>query len=142
MDAVRCKLLPKFGLIYPTSRVLNDLNLVNSKHVPSHSTAERWSSSHSRRDSVLGEFPTNCVISTLIEFVYNFRRSSASCSLSSRKDKSTSIGQSLLQILSSNRSNDEISAELAELLGFDELELVAEIVADRVELYAKVLHRT
>jgi Trp operon repressor len=122
---------------YSTLRTFN--NLIDSNHESSLTTiTETWNTSDLRRDSVLGRFPTDSVISKLAESVQPVEASS-SCSLSCRKNKSTSVGQSLLQILSSKRTNDEISMELAELLGFDELELVAEILADRIGIYTEVL---
>ncbi|KAF9569347.1 Sec63-domain-containing protein [Agrocybe pediades] len=48
-----------------------------------------------------------------------------------RKADGNHIAQSLLSILSSSRSNDEISGEIAELLGYDEIELVMHILDDR-----------
>jgi len=41
------------------------------------------------------------------------------------------IIQSLLSILSSPRTNDEISGEIAELLGYEEIELVMHILDNR-----------
>ena len=42
---------------------------------------------------------------------------------------------SVRSILSSGRPDDAISGELAELLGFDELELVSEILSNRSQLF-------
>ncbi|CAA7259895.1 unnamed protein product [Cyclocybe aegerita] len=48
-----------------------------------------------------------------------------------RKSDSDHLVQSLLQILSSIRTNDEISNELTELLGFDEIETIVKILDNR-----------
>lgn len=37
-------------------------------------------------------------------------------------------------LLSSNRSNESVSAELADLVGFDEIELVSELIDRRPEV--------
>ena len=44
---------------------------------------------------------------------------------------------SVRSILSSGRSDDEISGELAELLGFDQLELVSDILSNRGQFLGK-----
>lgn len=47
-----------------------------------------------------------------------------------------SLRQTVTSVLSSSRSGDEISAELAEAIGFEHLELVGSIVADRQDVLA------
>ena len=51
--------------------------------------------------------------------------------LPNRKSDGHLMLDSVRSILSSDRSDDTISGELAELLGFDELELVLDILSDR-----------
>ncbi|KAH9482395.1 Putative helicase mug81 [Psilocybe cubensis] len=48
-----------------------------------------------------------------------------------KKADADHISQSVLSILSSHRTNDEISGELCELLGYDEIELVMQILDNR-----------
>jgi len=132
------------SLIHPTLRILNNVSDPNDSSLLASMT-ETWNisdDSDSRRDSVLGQFPADSVISRLAEFVFlQFVDARVlHSSLFSRKDNSKSLGQSLFQILSSKRTNDEISNELAKLLGFEELELVAEILADRFGICTEVFH--
>ncbi len=55
-----------------------------------------------------------------------------------RKGVSQNLVQPLLSILSSKRTNDEISSEMTELLGFDDLELIMNVLADRATINAEV----
>lgn len=48
--------------------------------------------------------------------------------------------QPLLTIISSPQTNDEISAQLAELLGFDEITLAMDILDNRLVVKEKVGH--
>ena len=52
-----------------------------------------------------------------------------------RKPNGHLMLDSVRSILSSGRPDDAISGELAELLGFDELELVSEILSNRSQLF-------
>src|SRR6266545_5808996 len=56
----------------------------------------------------------------------------------SSKASSGHVLQPLLDILSSERSNDEISSEMVGLLGYDELELIMQILADRINVRQEV----
>ena len=53
----------------------------------------------------------------------------------SRKPDGHLMLGSVRSILSSGRSDDAISGELAELLGFDELELVSDILSNRSQFF-------
>ena len=46
--------------------------------------------------------------------------------------------QPLLSILSSERTNEDISSDLTELLGFEDLELIMNVLADRATINAEV----
>lgn len=56
-----------------------------------------------------------------------------------RKADSAHLVQSLQSILTSNRTDDEISGELVELLGYDELDNVIGIINDRESVIVQVL---
>jgi antiviral helicase SLH1 len=58
----------------------------------------------------------------------------------SRKPNLAPALASIVQIVSSKKSNDEISIELAEIIGFDDIELVSEILADR-QAFIQSAHR-
>lgn len=55
-----------------------------------------------------------------------------------RKKDSAHLVETLQSILTSNRSNDEISGELVELLGYDELDNVIGIINDRESVIEQV----
>lgn len=55
-----------------------------------------------------------------------------------RKPNGALLLDSLRSALSSPRSNDDISTELVELIGFDDIELVMEILSNRPAVVKEV----
>ncbi|KAF8974332.1 Sec63-domain-containing protein [Flammula alnicola] len=76
------------------------------------------------KDSILSTYLSNRASSST-------GQENTSLSALYKKPDADHLIQSLLPILSSNRTNEEISGELAELLGFDEIELIMGILDDR-----------
>lgn len=56
-----------------------------------------------------------------------------------RKQSLSPLLGSIRAIISSNRGDDAISGELAEIIGFDEIDLVMDILKDRIGVAQEVL---
>ena len=78
---------------------------------------------------------TSLSVSRSYDFNFTLRTETL---LGNRKTDAEHLIQSLQPILASNRTNEAISIELAELLGFDEIELIMGILDSRASVIQQV----
>ena len=78
---------------------------------------------------------TSLSVSRSYDFNFTLRTETL---LGNRKTDEEHLIQSLEPILASNRTNEAISIELAELLGFDEIELIMGILDSRASVIQQV----